>query len=185
MSLTKKEFRTLCLDKMRNNSKHNKKYRDLLINKKLLNYFKKNEERDILIYYPLKIEADIRKTIIWLRRQKNRNIYVPFMESVSFKIVPFRLPLHVKKFGIFETANSYKIINKIDTALVPTVGIDKNFKRLGFGKGMYDRFFAKQKNIKKIFIQSSLCYYEKDICDDYDIKADMLITPFKTIECIQ
>ena len=34
-------------------------------------------------------------------------------------------------------------INNIDIAIVPAVGVDGNLQRIGFGKGMYDRFFEK------------------------------------------
>ncbi len=42
------------------------------------------------------------------------NIYLPFMEGESFKMVPFRLPLSKKKFDIFEAGNTYRIIKKIN-----------------------------------------------------------------------
>ena len=102
------------------------------------------------------------------------------MQRQSFKMVPFRLPLKQKKFGIYEAGNTLRNINKIDIAVVPAVGVDGNFQRVGFGKGMYDRFFASlQKRPYIIFIQPTLCYTKKNICDDYDIACDLLLTPDK------
>ncbi|MCW8954404.1 MAG: 5-formyltetrahydrofolate cyclo-ligase, partial [Sulfurimonas sp.] len=95
-----------------------------------------------------------------------------------FKMVPFRLPLKKKKFGIYEAGNTLRNIKKIDIAIVPIVGVDGRFQRVGFGKGMYDRFFAKlKKRPYIIFIQSEFCYTKEFICDDYDVTCDLIITP--------
>jgi 5-formyltetrahydrofolate cyclo-ligase len=104
------------------------------------------------------------------------------MEGKSFKMVPFRLPLKRKKFGIMEAGNSLRIINKIDIAIVPVVGIDKNLQRVGFGKGMYDRFFPtlKQKPFT-VFVQLEPCITKKRLCDAYDIRADYYISSSKNI----
>lgn len=61
---------------------------------------------------------------------------------------------------------------------MPVVGVDGNLQRVGFGKGMYDRFFAKlKKRPYTIFIQSEFCYTKEFICDEYDITCDLIITP--------
>ena len=95
--------------------------------------------KSILLYLPLEFECDVRPLIKRLR--STSRLYVPFMEGVSFKMVPYRLPLKKYKFDISQSGNSLFKHFRIDTAVVPAVGIDDNFKRVGFGKGMYDRFF--------------------------------------------
>jgi len=180
MTLTKTIFRENCIKKMKNPSLHNRLYKNSLLNNKLQKKINSRKRQKILLYFPLSFEADIVKTIKKLRRK--HDIYLPFMEGESFKMVPFRLPLKKKKFGIFEAGNTNRKINKIDIAIVPSVGVDGNLQRVGFGKGMYDRFFEKlNKRPSIIFIQPSLCYTKKSICDSYDIACDMLITPTKTI----
>ncbi len=181
MYLTKERFRENCLQKMRKSPKSNRTYRNLKINLQLLKELKKIKNKKILFYYPLLYEADIRKTLNTLR--KNNTIYTPFMQGASFKMVPFRLPLKKKKFNIFEAGNTLRNINKIDIAIVPTVGVDINLQRVGFGKGMYDRFFEKlQKRPYTIFIQTQFCYTKESVCDDYDITCDLLLTPYKRLE---
>ncbi len=181
MTLTKNTFREKCLDKLKKNSTQNKYYKDKLLNKKLLDELKKVKNKKILFYYPLKNEANIVKSLHILR--KNNEIYLPFMEGKSFKMVPYRLPLKKKKFGIFEAGNSIRKIDKIDIAIVPVVGVDGGFQRVGFGKGMYDRFFVKlQKKPYTIFIQSTLCFTTKYICDSFDISCDVIMTPKKTVK---
>ena len=64
------------------------------------------------------------------------------------------------------------------TKLYDIVGVDTTLKRVGFGKGMYDRFYEKENRyIKKtVFVARELCYSKEIITDDYDVKADMIIT---------
>jgi len=175
MPLTKARFRENCLKKIKKLPKHNQLYRNSLLNKKLLKELKKRKNSSILFYIPLGFEADVRKVLTKMRR--NNNVYVPFMVGESFKMVPFRLPLKKKKFGIFEAGNTLRNINKIDIAIVPAVGVDKNLQRVGFGKGMYDRFFAKlKKRPYTIFIQPEICYTKEIVCDSYDVTCDVLLT---------
>ena len=176
MTLTKPIFRKECLKKIRNNPQHNKLYKDAVLNMKLEQELKKHKYKRILFYYPLPFEANLRKTLQKVR--KNHEVFVPFMQGESFKMVPFRLPLKQNKFGIFEAGNTLKNINNIDIAIVPAVGVDGNLQRIGFGKGMYDRFFEKlQKRPYTIFVQPIFCHTNKFICDTYDVACDLLLTP--------
>ena len=99
------------------------------------------------------------------------------MIGQSFKPVPYRLPLKTKKFAVKEPNFSNRMV-KIDMAIVPVVGIDKLDKRIGFGKGMYDRFYEKLKSKPiVIFVQRVKCFTKDRITDAYDISADFYITP--------
>lgn len=105
---------------------------------------------------------------------------MPFMEGSSFRLVKYRLPLRKKRFGIKEPLDSRQYrIKQIDIAIVPIVGVDVTHRRVGFGKGFYDRFFEKnRKNIKQIiFVARELCYAKEVVTDHYDIEADMIFTP--------
>ena len=176
MAVTKVSLRQECLKKFRNLPKYNKSYNDHRLNQRLQNEIKKLDAKKLLIFWPLEIEPDIRRTVRYLRR--SYELYLPFMEGDSFKMVPLRLPLERKAFGIYEAGNTLKKIKNIDVAIVPAVGVDAKARRIGFGKGMYDRFFASlRKRPKIIFVQSQHCYTDEDICDDYDISADLLLTP--------
>lgn len=181
MPLTKSIFRQNCLEKIKNSPKHNRIYKHAKINKELIKELKKFKNKKILFYTSLPFEANTAKSIKIMRRKYD--IFVPFMEGESFKMVPFRLPLKKRKFGIYEAGNSLRKIKKIDVAIVPVVGVDGNLQRVGFGKGMYDRFFAKlKKRPYTIFIQSEYCYTKELICDDYDITCDLIITPHVRVQ---
>ena len=181
MPLSKTKFRENCIKILKNSPQHNKLYRDAKVNNILLKELKSIKNKKILVYNPMNMESNITKSVNTLR--KKCDIFMPFMVDESFKMVPFRLPLKKKKFGIYEAGNTLKNIKKIDIAIVPVVGVDGNLQRIGFGKGMYDRFFAKLK--KKpyiIFVQTKICCTKEFICDDYDITCDLLITPHVRVE---
>ena len=179
--MTKEQFRVQSLKKLKKSAHHNRYYKTALLEKKVMQILQQRHARKVLLYYPLPFEADLRKIIQKMR--KKSEVFLPFMEGESFKMVPFRLPLKRKKFGIFEAGNSLRKITKIDVAIVPVVGVDVQLKRVGFGKGMYDRFFEKLKTKPfVVFVQQELCYTSEVVCDSYDVQADIVLTPKKTLQ---
>jgi 5-formyltetrahydrofolate cyclo-ligase len=158
-----------------NKKRINNYKKDKILIEELKKFILKNNHKNLVFFIPLKSEVNITALINYFR-QKGSNIYVPFMQEVSFKLVKYRLPLKVKKFGIKEPNTSYLKVKKIDIFIVPIIGIDCKCKRVGFGKGMYDRFYEKNaKYIRKtIFVQRDLLISKKTITNSYDIKADMI-----------
>jgi 5-formyltetrahydrofolate cyclo-ligase len=173
----KGDFRKSCIKKLRYESQKSKYYRNKIIVNKLEKFIEFSEAQNILLYIPFGFEVNVKPLINKLRRIKNKNIYVPFMEEESFKIVKYRLPLYRKRFGIYEPNNSFFKAKKIDIAIVPVVGVDAIDKRIGFGKGMYDRFFSKLTYKPTIiFTQLVLCKSNKILSEDHDIQADYIIS---------
>lgn len=173
----KSDFRKTSIKKLEFSSGFSKFKKDKTIINKLENLIKNSDAKNILLYVPLGTEVDVKPLINKLRRYKNKNIYVPYMSGLSFKIVKYRLPLKVKKFGIKEPNNSFFKPHKIDMAIVPIVGVDVLGKRVGFGKGMYDRFFDSLSYKPTIvFTQLTLCKSDKILCENHDIQADYIIT---------
>ncbi len=176
--MDKKTFRKICIDGLKSKKEVNTYKLDKIVMQKLLIYIKRNKSRVIMLYIPLGIEVNILSLIRTLRKEK-KTILVPFMEGESFRLVKYRLPLNIKKFGVKEPNKSNKYNNKIDLAIVPVIGIDSTLRRVGFGKGFYDRFFEKNhKNINTIlFVGRKYCKSAEIITDDYDVKGDSYITP--------
>jgi len=165
----KNEFRKFCKKGVKNRYYYSK-----IIQKELYKELKKYKK--ILLYLPLKNEVDITDLIKKLKRSK-KEVYVPFMEDLSFKMVKFSLPLEKKRFSILEPKNKQKIKTKIDVALIPVIGVDKECRRVGFGKGMYDRaFFALKYRVTKIFVQLRPCIAKNRVTDNYDLKGDIYIS---------
>jgi 5-formyltetrahydrofolate cyclo-ligase len=172
----KGDFRKSCIKRLEFSSRFLKFYKDKKTVQKLKKFIDIYKPKTVLLYIPMGLEVDVLPLINELRREQIR-VYVPFMVEDSFKLVKYRLPLNVKRFGIKEPRNSFAWHKKIDLAIVPVVGIDKVCKRIGFGKGMYDRFFYRL-NYKPVtvFTQLTLCKADKILTDNYDIQADFIIT---------
>ncbi|MDR0761554.1 MAG: 5-formyltetrahydrofolate cyclo-ligase [Campylobacteraceae bacterium] len=175
-NLSKEKFREISLEKLKRAADKKRLKNSHTVIKSLEKILKSLKFKTIALYMPLKIEIDMRKIFSKLRR--NKTIYVPFMECVSFKLVKYRLPVWKKKFNIFEPANSCGFRHKVDIIVVPVIGVDGDLRRVGFGKGMYDKFFAALKpQPLTIFVQLVKCYTEVKLCEAYDVQADIYITP--------
>jgi len=176
---SKKHFRAHCLKRLKHVSQRGVYKKDKRVQERLYRLIKETGARRIMLYLPMKTEVNLYPLIKRLRQEK-RILYVPFMEGKSFRVVKYRYPLEKKRFGIKEPKDSRQYRNKkLDIAIVPIVGLDSTYRRVGFGKGMYDRFFEKEmKNIKKtVFVARELCYSKEVVTDKYDVKADMVIVP--------
>jgi len=181
--MDKRQFRKNCLTRLRSAQRHASRLRDQWINRILYRLICKLRAESILLYVPMDIEVDINPLIRKLRRKQKR-LYVPFMEGESFRLVKYRMPLEVKRYGIKEPKYSRAYRKRdIDLAIVPMIGTDPSMRRVGFGKGMYDRFFEREKKtIKKtVFVSRILCQSEEIVTDHYDITADMIITHEKIL----
>ncbi len=175
MNHAKGDFRKSCISKLRCISRLTKIKKEKVIVHKLHLLIKQHNAKKILIYIPLDLEVNVMPLINQLRKEK-KEVYVPFMCGDSFKAVKYRLPIEKKRFGIKEPKNSF-LNAKIDLAIVPIVGIDKLYKRIGFGKGMYDRFFHRlEYRPTVIFTQLTLCQSDAILTNEYDIQADYIIT---------
>jgi len=157
-----------------------KKANSYLISKKVAdNLYKKiksQKGKNILLYISMENEVNTKGLIQKLLRE-NYKIFVPFMQDISFKMVKYSLPLKKKKFNIYEPLNKNKTKIKIDIAVVPIIGIDKKFRRVGFGKGMYDRFFEKLNYKPKIiFTQLTPIMANCVVTDYFDVKADLFLS---------
>ena len=177
-SITKSDFRKKCIKKLKFCSKTNKIKLDRDICKKIEKIIKFEDVKNILFYIPLEIEVDVRVLLNKLRKYKKYKIFVPYMIGNTLKIVPYRLPLKTKKYKIKEANNSnFKYKVNIDLAIVPIIGTDYSKRRVGYGVGFYDRYFASVKNKPKIiFTQRKLCKATNILTLEHDIKADYIVT---------
>jgi 5-formyltetrahydrofolate cyclo-ligase len=181
--MDKQTFRKACLKCLKASSLRVNRYaKDKKISQKLAKILEKEQPKSILFYLPLSIEVNLK--MLMLQMKKKCKIFVPFIVEESFKMVEYRLPLEKNSFGIFEPkAHNLTLTQKnIDLIIVPIVGMDKNRQRVGFGKGMYDRFYEKlsPKPIV-VFVQREGCVSRDKLCDSYDIQCDYYVTSKETI----
>ena len=86
-------------------------------------------------------------------------------------------PLIINKFGIPEPIS--KMIKYPDVLLVPLVAFDKNFNRIGYGGGFYDRYINKIRKRKKVLtigFAYSFQKVKKIPTNKNDVKLDYIVT---------
>ncbi|GAA7545693.1 5-formyltetrahydrofolate cyclo-ligase [Helicobacter pylori] len=144
-------------------------------------FLKLKDYQNILLYSPLGHELDIRPLILKLR-QKNKRVWLPKsvkkgadFSKEGFTIAPFRLPL--RRLGWFDEpslSRYYKL--ELDCIVVPILGMDTSFRRVGFGLGMYDRSLPPLLRLKRpliVFVSRELAIANGVLTNAYDIEADL------------
>ncbi|GAA7106247.1 5-formyltetrahydrofolate cyclo-ligase [Helicobacter pylori] len=144
-------------------------------------FWKLKDYQNILLYSPLGHELDIRPLILKLR-QKNKRVWLPKsikkgadFSKEGFTIAPFRLPL--RRLGWFDEpslSRYYKL--ELDCIVVPILGMDTSFRRVGFGLGMYDRSLPPLLQLKRpliVFVSRELAIANGVLTNAYDIEADL------------
>ncbi|GAA8932346.1 5-formyltetrahydrofolate cyclo-ligase [Helicobacter pylori] len=144
-------------------------------------FWKLKDYQNILLYSPLGHELDIRPLILKLR-QKNKRVWLPKsvkkgadFSKEGFTIAPFRLPL--RRLGWFDEpslSRYYKL--ELDCIVVPILGMDTSFRRVGFGLGMYDRSLPPLLRLKRpliVFVSRELAIANGVLTDAHDIEADL------------
>ncbi len=171
----KQRFRKGCLKKLKASPCGLRYVKDKKIAKKIEYIIERVKPNSILFYLPMDLEVNLLG--LMESYKKKLKIFVPFIEEESFKMVEYRLPLEKNSFGILEPKAHNLAQKNVDLIIVPIVGIDRNMQRVGFGKGMYDRFYEKlrQKPIV-VFVQREACVSPKKLCDSYDIQCDYYVT---------
>jgi len=147
----------------------------------ILNILKKKRIYGKIIggYYPYNYEIDILQ-ILKKFEQKKFIITLPKIKKnsqMNFFQWSTNDPLAINKFGIPEPISG--MAKYPDVLLVPLVAFDKNFNRIGYGGGFYDRYIKKirkRKNVLTIGFAYSFQKIKKIPTNNYDISLDFIIT---------
>ena len=147
----------------------------------ILNILKRKKVSGKIVggYYPYNYEVDILQ-ILEKFEKKKFIITLPKIKKnsqMNFYKWSTNDPLAINKFGIPEPVS--KKVKYPDVLLVPLVAFDKNFNRVGYGGGFYDRYIKKIRKRKKILtigFAYSFQKVKKITTNNYDIKLDFIIT---------
>ena len=147
----------------------------------ILNILKKKKVLGKIIggYYPYNYEIDILQ-ILEKFEKKKFTITLPKIKKNSqmdFFQWSTNDPLSINKFGIPEPIS--EMVKYPDVLLVPIVAFDKNFNRIGYGGGFYDRYIKKIRKRKKVLTIGFAYTFQKVKkipTNNYDIKLDFIIT---------
>ncbi|MEW6159501.1 MAG: 5-formyltetrahydrofolate cyclo-ligase [Verrucomicrobiota bacterium] len=146
--------------------------------------------RSILFYAPLQDEPDL-WPMVALALQQAKEValprYVPEdQQYVACRILSLDPPLPQGKFGILEPGPDCPLfpLNRLDLTLVPGLVFAVNGRRLGRGKGFYDRLLAQ--------VSGTRCgvafdeQFEADLpWEPHDILLNCILTPTRWLRCDQ
>ncbi|MCR4695022.1 MAG: 5-formyltetrahydrofolate cyclo-ligase [Pseudobutyrivibrio sp.] len=151
---------------------------------KLYSFIRNNYEDvdNFLCYYPLEYEVDLRPLYAGLLSE-NKYLYFPVSNpadcSLSFyRVTDLKSDFSRGNFGVmepFDTLPKFSF-DKKTICFTPGLIFDNSGKRVGYGKGYYDRFFAQNMDLIKI----AACF-EGQLVDaletsSYDVPMDYIFT---------
>jgi len=138
---------------------------------------KKYIKKNIAIYYPSNHEVSTIKLFRILNNGKDFSTLLPALSNGAMKFVKWNLldPLKVNDFGFLDPTSG-KVIQRPDLIIVPLLAYDKFKNRLGYGKGYYDKFLRKNKNILTIGLAFSFQKFNKITTSKFDVKLNYILT---------
>lgn len=155
----------------------NKEYLDKVITNKLLNNSYIQNANLILCYVSL--EEEINTLEIINNLLKDKIVAVPKIENGIMNFYRIKSLNDLKKgtFNVLEPITNELVIDFTNSVSI-TPGICFTYAgfRIGYGKGYYDKFYAKNPNIYKIGLCYKECIIDDFIKDSNDIKVDDIIT---------
>lgn len=166
--MNKSEARLIALDNRRKNdqSRASSIVLDALISSNILDKY-----NNIGIYYPIGREIDIMPLV---DKYNNKRFYLPITrENISFIIYNKDSKLVKGPFHTMEPVGEVVNRDLIDCFIIPCVGIANDNRRIGYGKGYYDRYLEGYSGLKIGIVYEDAIF---DIDgDSFDIKLDLII----------
>ncbi|MEX2028368.1 MAG: 5-formyltetrahydrofolate cyclo-ligase [Candidatus Curtissbacteria bacterium] len=148
--MDKKEVRQRLLDERLRLSEGDVDKKSRLIVKKLIESDIFMLESKICVYLPIKNEVDTKEILNFLL-EAGTQVYLPkSYGSDQYKLNRFTSwnDLEAGPYDIKQPKDDDTIgVGQIGVALVPGVAFDTTGRRLGYGRGVYDRLFAKSEAI--------------------------------------
>lgn len=134
----------------------------------------------IMMYHSLPDELS---THAFLRKWNGKKrFYLPRVNGVDLEVLPYEESrLELGSFHIEEpTGKDVTDPSEIEMVVVPAVAFDRKGKRLGRGKGFYDRFLQSTK-ATKVGVGYEFQLVEELPAEPHDVAMDIVITQHSTI----
>lgn len=159
-----------------------KELKDNIILEKLFETNLYKNARNIFTYISFGDEINTIK-LIERALKDNKNISVPktYRETRTMNaiFIPCLKELKENHMGILEPIDDSIVIKKedIDLIIVPGAVFDKDFNRIGYGGGYYDRYLENiaYKN-NKVVLAYDFQIVDKIEKEEHDVKVDIIIT---------
>ncbi len=135
----------------------------------------------VLLYHSLPDEVDTRAFIRRWAERKRLLLPVVAGEELTLRLYRPGEPLMKGKFGIEEPqGNAFTDFASIALAVVPGVAFDRGGRRLGRGKGYYDRLLPRLPGAFKIGVCFPFQLLDNIPAAPFDIPMDEVITSLES-----
>jgi 5-formyltetrahydrofolate cyclo-ligase len=151
--------------------------------KKLLNNFNK---KDLINNNTLRNDKTIKNIITETFGKQNLKISVPLIKNNEFLVSEIKYFNELEKgsYNVLEPKKEFvRLIDpkQIEIVIIPGIVFDLKGYRIGYGKGYYDIFLKKIKNLK-IGLAFDFQIINKIPIEDFDVKLDLIITEKRIIK---
>ena len=111
-----------------------------------------------------------------------KTILLPVVKGHHMTIRPFSTEESLIKgnWSVMEPKTGYDYLKLVDLVIVPGIAFDRKKRRLGRGKGYYDRYF-KDKRLEKWGICYDFQIFENIPAASFDIHMNKIFSPSETI----
>lgn len=134
---------------------------------------------EVYTHEMIKEQLTGKKTIIVpIADKKNRSLTLSKLENWDDLSIGAYKILEPKKESIKEVN-----IESIDLIIVPGVGFDENGRRIGHGKGYYDKLLKNSKYATSIGLSFECQIVKRIPTESYDIPVDKIVTEKRIINC--
>lgn len=182
--MTKKEFRIKYLALRNGIPVSEKEKYDKMLTEKLLSMPEYKNAESVLLFANVGSEFDTGEIFKDSIKQE-KNVYFPKCiddSQMVFLRVCSENDFSIGKYNIPEpqTLEKYTLNSKSDLAVIPALAVGRDFSRLGYGKGYYDRFLNDFKGIS-VCPTYSLLLCDGVPTDKFDIPLNIIITPTESL----
>jgi 5-formyltetrahydrofolate cyclo-ligase len=130
----------------------------------------------ILAYWSMPDEV---QTHEWMKKHGTEKTFVlPVIDGEQLRLKRFAGEQDLLKHAVLDLyeprGEDFKNIRQIQLAVVPGIAFDRNRRRMGRGKGYYDRLLP-QLDAYKIGVGFDFQLFEEIPCDEHDVLMDEVI----------
>ena len=137
------------------------------------------EARVVMLYWPLPDEVDVR-AFADACREAGKTVLLPVVKGEDIEVRRYegRERMKAGAFGILEPQTELFVdLSAIEVVYVPGVAFSSDGRRLGRGKGYYDRFLSlsQLREARRVGVCAAFRRVEDLPCEAHDVKMDEVI----------
>ena len=163
------------------------KSRSLQAQNALLNSVEFAAAHTVALYSPIRNEAETYE-LFRVALALGKKVLFPAMDgqSLSFRVVGSSADLERGGFGILEPKETCQTVDPAEAALivVPGVAFDIRGRRIGYGKGFYDKALHRLEGCGSLI---GICYQfqllEEIVAEPHDVLMDKIVTEQRWVSC--